>query len=112
MSDFASWKSRGRRPALARQHGIEASRIPELEWRQWFVAGLSPIEAADQASVHYLNRLPTPARVRWRVRGERDPVPLHRPGNQRQLFGGAAGAQGRLATPTRLTLNGPPACSE
>jgi hypothetical protein len=44
--------------ALAESHGMRAGSIREARWRNWFIQGRSPAEAAAQAATEYESTRP------------------------------------------------------
>ena len=60
MDHITQWKALAA-ATLSRQHGIDATKIPEGLWNQLYVSGYTPREAANHARVHYDDALPSVA---------------------------------------------------
>jgi hypothetical protein len=54
---FTVWKLMAG-AALAESHGMRAGSIREARWRNWFIQGRSPAEAAAQAATEYESTRP------------------------------------------------------
>jgi len=61
MLDYATWKAQA--VAAFKQHDIIAP-IAERTWRNAFIRGLTPSEAAESALVDALNAMPAQQRLR------------------------------------------------
>lgn len=68
MAEYPEWKSRAV-GELDRVYLVKA-QIPERVWRDLYVKGLEPTEAADRAKTWHYNQLPEKDRARMRQRGE------------------------------------------
>jgi hypothetical protein len=61
---YAEWKARC--AALLERQGILSGVMRERQWRQLFIRGATPENAADRAQVHYNNTRPPFERMRKR----------------------------------------------
>jgi hypothetical protein len=52
-ADYRRWKSRC--AVLLERQGLSAGVMLERDWRQMYIRGVAPEDAADQAQTHYWN---------------------------------------------------------
>jgi hypothetical protein len=64
--NFENWRAAAA-AELERLHGIDAAYVDESVWQGLYVQNYSPRAAADRAEVLYVNALPAPERIRYRV---------------------------------------------
>jgi hypothetical protein len=61
-ADYRNWKSRA--AALLERQGLSPGIMRERDWRQVYIRGKTPEDAAQQAETYYLNTRPAFERMR------------------------------------------------
>jgi hypothetical protein len=63
LDQYVAWKATAA-AELERLHEVRAATIPDRVWKRLYVAGLGPLEAAQEAEVHHFNRRSPADRLR------------------------------------------------